>query len=129
VPYSPLGRGFLTGTIDEHTTFDSKDNRNALPRFTVEARRANQALVDVLRSTAARKGASPAQLALAWLLSQATWVVPIPGTTNLARLRENLLASDIHLSGDDLAEINGAAARIAVVGDRYPAELEKMTNR
>ena len=129
VPYSPLGRGFLAGAIDEHTTFDSADNRNALPRFTVEARKANQALVDRLRAVAGRKGATPAQLALAWLLAQATWIVPIPGTTKLQRLQENLSAAAVELTCDDLGEIDRAVSEIPVVGDRYPEELEQMTGR
>jgi aryl-alcohol dehydrogenase-like predicted oxidoreductase len=129
VPYSPLGRGFLTGAIDEHTTFDSGDNRNALPRFTVEARKANQALVERLRAIGERKKATPAQLALAWLLAQATWIVPIPGTTKVRRLQENLGAAAIELTSDDLAEIDGAASEVAIVGDRYSAELEQRTNR
>jgi aryl-alcohol dehydrogenase-like predicted oxidoreductase len=129
VPYSPLGRGFLTGTIDEQTTFDSSDNRNALPRFTVEARKANQALVNRLRTISERKGATPAQLALAWLLAQATWIVPIPGTTKVPRLKENLGAAGLELTSDDLAEIDGAASEILIVGDRYPVALEQMTNR
>jgi aryl-alcohol dehydrogenase-like predicted oxidoreductase len=129
VPYSPLGRGFLTGAIDQHTTFDSADNRNELPRFTVEARKANQALVDRLRTIGGRKGATPAQLALAWLLSQATWIVPIPGTTKLPRLQENLRAAAAELTSDDLAEIDRAASEVTIVGDRYPAELEQKTNR
>jgi aryl-alcohol dehydrogenase-like predicted oxidoreductase len=129
VPYSPLGRGFLTGAIDERTTFDSSDNRNTLPRFTVEARKANQALVNRLRVISERKGATTAQLALGWLLAQATWVVPIPGTTKLHRLEENLGAADLELTSDDLAEIDRAASEILIVGDRYPAALEETTNR
>lgn len=129
VPYSPLGRGFLTGTVDKHTTFDSADNRNELPRFTVEARQANQGLVDRLRAIGARKGATPAQLALAWLLAQAPWVVPIPGTTKVPRLQENLRATAIELSSSDLAEISRAASEVPIVGDRYPAALEQKTNR
>ncbi len=129
VPYSPLGRGFLTGAIDEHTTFDSADNRNALPRFTVEARKANQALVDRLRTIGERKGATPAQLALAWLLGQAAWIVPIPGTTKVQRLQENLRAASLELTSDDLAEIDRAESEILIVGDRYPAELEQKTDR
>lgn len=128
VPYSPLDRGFLTGAIDEHTTFDSSDNRNALPRFTVEARKANQALVNRLRTISERKGATPAQLALAWLLAQATWIVPIPGTTKVARLKENLGAAALELTSDDLAGIDRAASEIPIVGDRYPVALEQMTN-
>jgi aryl-alcohol dehydrogenase-like predicted oxidoreductase len=129
VPYSPLGRGFLTGAIDEHTTFDSADNRNELPRFTVEARRANQALVGRLRAIGAPKGVSPAQLALAWLLAQATWIVPIPGTTKVPRLQENLRSAAVELTSSDLAEIGRSASEVTIVGDRYPAELEQKTNR
>jgi aryl-alcohol dehydrogenase-like predicted oxidoreductase len=129
VPYSPLGRGFLTGAIDEHTAFDSGDNRNQLPRFTVEARRANQALVERLRTIGQRKDATPAQLALAWLLAQAGWIVPIPGTTKASRLQENLRAAALELTGDDLAEIDSAASEVSIVGDRYPTELEQKTNR
>jgi aryl-alcohol dehydrogenase-like predicted oxidoreductase len=129
VPYSPLGRGFLTGAIDEHTTFDSADNRNELPRFTVEARRANQALVGRLRAIGAPKGVSPAQLALAWLLAQATWIVPIPGTTKVSRLQENLRSAAVELTSDDLADIDRAASEVTIMGDRYPAELEQKTNR
>jgi aryl-alcohol dehydrogenase-like predicted oxidoreductase len=128
VPYSPLGRGFLAGGIDEHTTFDSSDNRNALPRFTVEARRANQALVDRLRVIGERVKATPAQLALAWLLAQAAWIVPIPGTTKLLRLQENLRSAAVKLASSDLAEIGRAASETEIVGDRYPAELEEKTN-
>jgi aryl-alcohol dehydrogenase-like predicted oxidoreductase len=129
VPYSPLGRGFLTGAIDEHTTFDSADNRNELPRFTVEARRANQVLVDRLRTIGERQGATPAQLALAWLLARAAWIVPIPGTTKVRRLQENLRATVVKLTSGDLAEIGRAASEASVVGDRYPAGLEQKTNR
>lgn len=129
VAYSPLGRGFLTGAIDEHTTFDSSDNRNSLPRFTVEARKANQALVDLLRSIGQRMRATPAQLALAWLLAQRPWVVPIPGTTKLGRLEENIAAVFVELTGDDLAELGQAASEVQIVGDRYPAGSEQMTNR
>ena len=129
VPYSPLGRGFLTGAIDEHTSFDGADNRNALPRFTVEARKANQFLVDRLETIGERKGATPAQLALAWLLGQAPWIVPIPGTTKLHRLQENLRAAAVELSRADLAEIGRVASEVPIVGDRYPAELEQKTNR
>jgi aryl-alcohol dehydrogenase-like predicted oxidoreductase len=129
VPYSPLGRGFLAGSVDEHTTFDSGDNRNALPRFTVEARQANRALVDLLRTVGAQKGATPAQLALAWLLAERPWIVPIPGTTKLHRLEENLGAAAIELTSDDLTDLGSAASEIPIVGDRYPGEVEKMTNR
>ncbi len=128
VPYSPLGRGFLAGSIDEHTTFDSSDNRNALPRFTAEARKANQALVARLRVIGERAMATPAQLALAWLLARAEWIVPIPGTTKLPRLQENLRAAAVELSSGDLAEISRAASETEIIGDRYPAELEAKTN-
>jgi len=127
VPFSPLGRGFLTGKIDEKTTFETSDFRNLLPRFTPEARKANQALIDLLGVIAQRKGATPAQIALAWLLAQKPWIVPIPGTTRLARLEENLGAVEILLTPDDLREIDVAAARIRVEGDRYPENLERMT--
>jgi aryl-alcohol dehydrogenase-like predicted oxidoreductase len=129
VPYSPLGRGFLTGKINENTTFDSSDFRNALPRFTPEARKANQALVDLLGKIGERKKATPAQIALAWLLAQKPWIVPIPGTTKLNRLEENIGAAAVELSSDDLREINGAATMIMVQGARYPENLEQMTNR
>lgn len=128
VPYSPLGRGFLTGAINDRTTFDSADNRNTMPRFTVEARNANQGLVDLLRRVGQTKRASPAQLALAWLLAQAAWIVPIPGTSKLQRLQENLGAAAIELTPADLDEMDRAASEIVIVGERYPAELEKMTN-
>jgi aryl-alcohol dehydrogenase-like predicted oxidoreductase len=127
VPFSPLGRGFLTGKIDENTTFDSSDFRNIVPRFTPEARKANQALVDLLRSIGERKGATPAQLALAWLLAQKPWVVPIPGTTKLHRLEENLGAASVELTSEDLSEIESAASEIEVQGARYPEELERRT--
>ncbi len=129
VPYSPLGRGFLTGKIDESTTFDGSDFRSALPRFTPEARKANQALVDLLAGIAARRHATPAQIALAWLLAQKPWIVPIPGTTKLDRLDENIGAVGVALTADDLREIDTAAARITVQGDRYPELLERMTGR
>ena len=129
VPYSPLGRGFLTGKIDENTTFESSDFRNALPRFAPEARKANQTLVDLLKSIAERKNATPAQIALAWLLAQKPWIVPIPGTTKLHRLEENIAAVDIELTRDDLHEIDSAASQITVQGDRYPEQLEQMTGR
>ncbi len=129
VPFSPLGRGFLTGKIDEKTSFDPSDFRNILPRFTAENRKANQALVDLLAAIAARKGATSAQIALAWLLAQKPWIVPIPGTTKLHRLEENNGAVDIALTADDLREIGTAAAAIPVVGARYPAEMEARTNR
>jgi aryl-alcohol dehydrogenase-like predicted oxidoreductase len=129
VPYSPLGKGFLTGKIDEKTNFDSSDFRNTLPRFSPEARRANQALVDLLGKIAERKKATPAQIALAWLLAQKPWIVPIPGTTKLHRLEENIGAVSIKLTADDLREIEGAAAEIKVQGARYPEKLEQMTGR
>lgn len=129
VPFSPLGRGFLTGKIDENTSFDSSDFRNTLPRFTPEARKANQALVDLLGEIAERKSATPAQIALAWLLAQKPWIVPIPGTTKLHRLDENIRAAALKLTPDDLREIDSAASRIMVQGDRYPENLEKMTGR
>jgi aryl-alcohol dehydrogenase-like predicted oxidoreductase len=127
VPFSPLGKGFLTGKIDESTTFDSSDFRNIVPRFTPEARKANQALVDLLRSIEERKNATPAQLALAWLLAQKPWIVPIPGTTKLNRLEENIGAVLVELTADDLREIDRAASKIEVQGARYPEELERRT--
>src|SRR5215470_800074 len=129
VPYSPLGKGFLTGKIDENTTFDSSDFRNILPRFTSEARKANQALVDLLGKTAERKRATPAQIALAWLLAQKPWIVPIPGTTKLHRLDENIGATKVELTPDDLREIDSAASKITVQGARYPENLEQLTGR
>ena len=129
VPFSPLGRGFLTGKMDENTTFDSSDFRNALPRFTPEARKANQVLVDLLGEIAKQKNATPAQIALAWLLAQKPWIVPIPGTTKLHRLEENIGAVDIELTPDDLGDIDRAASKITVHGDRYPEHMEKMTGR
>src|SRR5213080_2264566 len=129
VPYSPLGRGFLTGKMNENTTFDSSDFRNMLPRFTPEARKANQALVELLGEIAKRKKATPAQIALAWLLAQEPWIVPIPGTTKLKRFEENIGAAAIELSQDDLHEIESAASEINVQGDRYPEKLEQMTGR
>jgi len=127
VPFSPLGKGFLTGKINEHTTFDRSDFRNIVPRFTPEARLANQALVDLLSETAERKKATPAQIALAWLLAQKPWIVPIPGTTKLSRLEENIGAVAVNLSPDDLREIDSAASKITVQGARYPEELERRT--
>jgi aryl-alcohol dehydrogenase-like predicted oxidoreductase len=127
VPFSPLGKGFLTGKIDENTTFDKSDFRNIVPRFTPEARQANQALVDLLRSIGERKNATPAQLALAWLLAQKPWIVPIPGTTKLNRLDENIGAVSVELTSDDLREIDSAASKIEVRGARYPEELERRT--
>jgi aryl-alcohol dehydrogenase-like predicted oxidoreductase len=129
VPYSPLGKGFLTGKIDESTSFDSTDFRNTLPRFAPEARKANQALVDLLGQIAEKKGATPAQIALAWLLAQKPWIVPIPGTTKLHRLDENLGAASIELTADDLREIETATSKITVQGARYPDHLEQMTGR
>ncbi len=129
VPYSPLGKGFLTGKIDETTTFDSTDFRNILPRFAHHARKANQALVDLLGTIAERKNATKAQIALAWLLAQKPWIVPIPGTTKLTRLDENIGAATVELTSEDLREIETASARITVQGARYPENLEQMTNR
>ena len=127
VPFSPLGKGFLTGTIDDKTTFVSSDFRNIVPRFTPEARRANQTIVDVLRNIAERKQATPAQIALAWLLARKQWIVPIPGTTKLARLEENIGAAAIRLPSDDLRQIESAASHITIQGARYPEHLEKRT--
>ena len=129
VPYSPLGRGFLTGKMDENTTFDSSDFRNTLPRFTPEARKANQALIDLLGKIAERKKATPAQIALAWLLAQKPWIVPIPGTTKLKRLEENIGAAEVELTPDDLREIESVSSKIKVEGARYPEKLEQMTGR
>ena len=129
VPFSPLGKGFLTGKIDENTTFDSSDFRNIVPRFTPEARKANQALVDLLASIGERKKATPAQIALAWLLAQKPWIVPIPGTTKLHRLDENIAAVSVKLTPDDLRDIDNAASQITVQGARYPEKLEQMTGR
>lgn len=129
VPFSPLGKGFLTGAIDDTTTFDKTDFRNVVPRFTPEARKANLAFVEMLRGLAAAKGATPAQVALAWLLAQKPWIVPIPGTTRLHRLEENLGAAGITLSPDDLREIDEASAKVAVQGARYPEHLQKLVGR
>ncbi|MBX5202881.1 aldo/keto reductase [Rhizobium sp. NZLR1] len=129
VPFSPLGKGFLTGSINETTTFDSKDFRNVVPRFSQDARKANQALVDLLAEIAAHKKASPAQVALAWLLAQKPWIVPIPGTTKLHRLQENIQAAGVELTADDLVSIERALATIKVEGDRYPAHLQARVNR
>jgi aryl-alcohol dehydrogenase-like predicted oxidoreductase len=129
VPYSPLGKGFLTGKIDEKTTFDSSDFRNIVPRFTPEARKANQALIDLLRKIAERKKATPAQIALAWLLAQKPWIVPIPGTRKLERLDENIGAVAVELTSDDLHEIESASSKITVQGARYPENLEQLTGR
>jgi aryl-alcohol dehydrogenase-like predicted oxidoreductase len=129
VPFSPLGKGFLTGKIDETTTFDPTDFRNVVPRFTPEARKANLALVEVLKSLAAAKGSTPAQLALAWLLAQKPWIVPIPGTTKLHRLEENLGGAVLELTAEDLKAIDAAASKIELQGDRYPAHLQKLVGR
>jgi aryl-alcohol dehydrogenase-like predicted oxidoreductase len=129
VPYSPLGKGFLTGKIDASTVLDKDDFRANSPRFTPEARQANQALVSLLEATARRKGATPAQIALAWLLARAPWIVPIPGTTKLNRLEENIGAISVDLTEDDVGKIESAAAAIKIVGDRYPENLEKLTGR
>jgi len=129
VPFSPLGRGFLTAKIDENTTFDNLDFRNTLPRFTPDALKANQALIELLGKIAERKKATPAQIALAWLLAQKPWIVPIPGTTKLHRLEENIGAAAIELTADDLREIESAASNITVQGARYPEKLEQMTGR
>ena len=128
VPFSPLGRGFLTGKIDENTSFDAKDFRNTVPRFTADARKANQAVVDLLREIAERKKVTPAQIALAWLLAQKPWMVPIPGTRKLERLDENLGAADVELTADDMREIDEAASKITVQGARYSDENERRTN-
>jgi aryl-alcohol dehydrogenase-like predicted oxidoreductase len=129
VPFSPLGKGFLTGKIDESTTFDSSDIRTTIPRFTLEARRANQTLVELLGEIAARKNATPAQIALAWLLAQKPWIVPIPGTRRLERLEENIGAAAVDLTPDDLHDIESAASNIKVEGARYPEHLERLTGR
>jgi aryl-alcohol dehydrogenase-like predicted oxidoreductase len=129
VPFSPLGKGFLTGTIDQHAAFADNDIRNSIPRFAPEARHANRALVDLLGEVATRKQATPAQIALAWLLAQKPWIVPIPGTRRLERLEENLGAAAIEFTADDLRDIDAAAATITVRGARYPDSLERLTNR
>lgn len=129
VPYSPLGRGFLTGKIDENTQFNGSDFRNTLPRFTPEALKANHALVDLLHKISQRKNATPAQIALAWLLAQKPWIVPIPGTTKLHRLEENIEAANIDLTSDDLHEIDNESSKITVLGARYPEDLEQMIDR
>jgi aryl-alcohol dehydrogenase-like predicted oxidoreductase len=127
VPFSPLGRGFLTGKIDASTEFEKGDVRTNLPRFTPEARKANQAVVDLLASIGKKKNATPGQIALAWLLAQKPWIVPIPGTTKLHRLEENIGAADVTLTADDLREIDAAAAKITVEGGRYSEQMERMT--
>lgn len=129
VPFSPLGRGFLTGKIDENTSFDSSDFRNTLPRFAPEARKANLALVDLIGSIAQRKNATPAQIALAWILAQKPWIVPIPGTTKLHRLQENIAAADVDLTGDDLRDLESAASQITVEGARYSEVSQRMIDR
>jgi aryl-alcohol dehydrogenase-like predicted oxidoreductase len=129
VPFSPLGKGFLTGKINENTKFDSTDFRNIVPRFTAEARKANQGVVDLLSRLAEQKKATPAQIALAWLLAKKPWIVPIPGTTKLARLEENIGAVSVKLTPDDLREIENAVSKITVQGDRYPENLQKMVGR
>lgn len=129
VPFSPLGKGFLTGKIDENTTFSDNDFRNTVPRFTPEARKANQALVDLLSKIAAQKNATPAQVALAWLLAQKPWIAPIPGTTKLHRLEENLGALNLQFSAAELAEINEASDKIKIEGERYPAKLQELVGR
>ena len=129
VPYSPLGKGFLTGKINENTRFDRSDFRNIVPRFTPEARKANQALVDLLGKIAEQKKSTPAQIALAWLLAQKPWIVPIPGTRKLERLDENIGAVAVELTSDDLREIDSAASKITVQGARYPENLEQLTGR
>src|SRR3974390_2153199 len=129
VPYSPLGKGFLTGKMDENTTLESTDFRSTLPRFTAEARKANKALVELLGTIGERKKATPAQVALAWLLAQKPWIVPIPGTTKLNRLEENIGALAVKLSADDLRDIDAAASKIKVEGARYPEHIERMSNR
>jgi aryl-alcohol dehydrogenase-like predicted oxidoreductase len=129
VPYSPLGKGYLAGTITESTKFDPGDNRGTFPRFSPEALKANRGLVDIIQAFAAQKRATPAQIALAWLLAQKSWIVPIPGTTKLFRLEENIGAALVDLTADDLQELDSATAKIAVEGDRYPPDLERMTYR
>jgi aryl-alcohol dehydrogenase-like predicted oxidoreductase len=129
VPFSPLGKGFLTGKINEETTFDSKDFRNTVPRFTPEARKANQALVDLVGKFAEQKQATPAQIALAWVLAQKPWIVPIPGTTKLHRLEENIGAVDVEFSPDDLREIDSATSQIELLGERYSESSQKLINR
>jgi len=129
VPFSPLGKGFLTGRIDENTTFDSTDFRNVVPRFSAENRKANQAVVDLIGDIARGKNATPAQVALAWVLAQKSWMVPIPGTTKLHRLEENLGAVNVELTADDLREIDSAVSQLAIHGERYPAAAQKMINR
>lgn len=129
VSFSPLGKGFLAGSVTEQTQFDKQDNRGTFPRFSVEARKANRALVDAIQSFAAKKQAPAAQIALAWILAQKPWIVPIPGTTKLPRLEENIGATSLELAPEEIHELDGALANIPVLGDRYPAEVQRMTNR
>jgi aryl-alcohol dehydrogenase-like predicted oxidoreductase len=129
VPFSPLGKGFLTGKIDDTTTFDSSDFRSSVPRFTAENRKANQALVDLLQSIAQRKNATAGQIALAWLLARQPWIVPIPGTTKVHRMEENVKAADVELTAEDVADIETAASQITIQGARYPEAMERMSNR
>jgi aryl-alcohol dehydrogenase-like predicted oxidoreductase len=129
VPFSPLGKGFLTGSFDKRTTFEGSDFRNIVPRFKPENLDANQVLVDIIRNVATKKNATPAQIALAWLLAQKSWIVPIPGTTKLERLEENMAATDLQLTTDELTDLNAAISKITIVGDRYPEALERMTGR
>lgn len=129
VPFSPLGKGFLTGAISDKTGFDKTDFRNIVPRFSEEARKANQALVDALRKIAEQKKATTAQIALAWLLAQRPWIVPIPGTTKLHRLQENLGGAEVKLTMEDLKSIHDAISRIEIQGDRYPAQMQNLVNR
>jgi aryl-alcohol dehydrogenase-like predicted oxidoreductase len=129
VPFSPLGKGYLAGTVTEETTFDKEDNRSSFPRFTPEARKANRALVDAIAKFAAERNVSSAQLALAWLLAQKPWIVPIPGTTRLARIEENIAASLVKLDDGDMRELDALTSAFVVTGARYPEEVERMTNR
>ena len=129
VPFSPLGKGFLTGKIDENTKFDSTDFRNVVPRFSPEARKANQSMIDLLNNIAQKKNATPAQVALAWLLAQKPWIVPIPGTTKLHRLQENMGSVSIEFTADELLEIDNASSEIKVEGARYPEQLQKLVGR
>jgi aryl-alcohol dehydrogenase-like predicted oxidoreductase len=129
VPFSPLGKGFLTGSFDKRTTFEGSDFRNIVPRFKPENLDANRVLVDIIRNVATKKNATPAQIALAWLLAQKSWIVPIPGTTKLERLEENMAATDLQLTTDELTDLNAAISKITIVGDRYPEALERMTGR
>jgi aryl-alcohol dehydrogenase-like predicted oxidoreductase len=129
VSFSPLGKGYLAGSVTEQTRFDKEDNRGTFPRFSVEARTANRALVEAIQSFAAKKQATSAQIALAWVLARKPWIVPIPGTTKLGRLDENIAAAGLELTQEDLHELDGMLASISVVGDRYPAEVQRMTNR